>query len=826
MQNGNNKQLIYSLFESLRNSLNKDLITMRNVRIYVLFGILVVTFIIYFGSLSNDFANYDDNYLIVNNKDIRVINAETLGRMFSYQYYGHYYPLTMLSFALEYHFAGLSPVTYHYTNLILHLLNIILVFYLFYLITDRNDISFIISALFAVHPMQVESVAWLGARCSVLYAFFFLSSLVSYIQYLRKDRKTILFIICTLLFIMALMSKSSAIVLPLILLLIDYYFSRKLSIRLVIEKVILLGFSVLWGILALLSAKIIGSIEMSSQYYSIVNKILIVIYSYIFYIAKFFVPVHLSCIHYNPVLTDGWLPLEYYLAPAGIFIILALLIFFKKFRKDMIFSILLYSITIGLVIRIIPIGGTVVCERYFYLPSLGIAFIIAALFKRIIDSKVEKIKRIWPVLFLLFVPVLIVFSIATHNRSKVWANGLTLFSDVIEKYPERGYGYYCRGNVRVALDKLSDALPDFNKALMIEEAWDYYLSRGNTLSLLGRHDDALHDYNRALEIYPTNFEINKSRGTAYANLKMYDKALEDFSLVIEKQHNNFEAYYNRGIIYSRMKNYFSAIKDYSKAIELKNDFKDAYFNRGNSKKKMGDMQGACADWIKAMELGEEKAKINLARNCIEKKDTSQTTNSSLSSFQEINNKTEQPADKRIVAVNKQDNTVIISDKKSGQKNKVKVIVTTENGKDVKKIIRYNDKGMLVEQGVINDKGDYDGKVEWYFDSGNPKISGNYKGIIPYGKWMEFYENGITKAEYTYKEGKKDGVYKYYHPNGNLWTERVYKEGKLWEVISNYLLNGGVKNPGTLKAGTGEINIYDEKGNLISKEVYENGDRVR
>ncbi|MGB0932463.1 MAG: hypothetical protein ACPGVB_16895, partial [Chitinophagales bacterium] len=179
--------------------------------------VLLLTFVVFFPSLQNGFVNYDDTVYVYENPYIQSLSSENLHQIFTKPMAHNYHPLTMLSLAVNYHFSELNPFGYHLTNLLLHLANVFWVFWLvFWLSGKRIEMSVIVSLLFGIHPMHVESVAWIAERKDVLYAFFFLPALIAYIRYI-KTRKWSFLVASLLLFTFSLFSKPAAIILPLLL---------------------------------------------------------------------------------------------------------------------------------------------------------------------------------------------------------------------------------------------------------------------------------------------------------------------------------------------------------------------------------------------------------------------------------------------------------------------------------------------------------------------------------------------------------------------------------------------------------------------------------
>ena len=190
--------------------------------------IVIITFIVFFPSFKCGFTNWDDEDYVTKNSLV-VSNFIHVKEIFKTPVLLNYHPITMLTFALNYQFGKLNPVGYHLWNVLLHVLNTILVFVFIFIFTKRNLLMATIVALFfGIHPMHVESVAWVSERKDVLYVFFFLAALISYLYYKEKG-KPIWYSITLLLFILSCLSKAMAVVFPFVLILIDYYTADSIS---------------------------------------------------------------------------------------------------------------------------------------------------------------------------------------------------------------------------------------------------------------------------------------------------------------------------------------------------------------------------------------------------------------------------------------------------------------------------------------------------------------------------------------------------------------------------------------------------------------------
>jgi protein O-mannosyl-transferase len=665
-------------FSNLTTDINTDKLLNNYLQYLILSGIMVLTIIIYSGTFKNEFT-WDDEGQVEKNIDIKNLNAENVLKIFSSNYIGMYQPFPTLTFAVEYKFFGLNPGAYHITNLIFHLLNIILVYLLFLKLTKRYDISYLAAILFAIHPMNSESVSWVSCRSNLIYSLFYLGSLIFYLRYIQnkyqdtsikteenlkyevitkmsEENKYLAFsfnknyLFSLLLFILSLLSKPMAVTLPVILILSDYYINsskfKVQSLKYWLDKIPFFILALGFGIIALISEKITNSNTNSLIHYSLFNRFFILIYSLSFYIVNLVAPLKLSAIHPSPEIEQGFLPLKYYLSPLLIILITFIIFVTKKTRKEMIFGTLFFLITISVTLIAGKVRYSEVAERYTYISYLGLFFILAQ------SVNLFKFVNLWLkiIKYFIIILILILFSILTYNRNKVWQNNISLFDDVIEKYPRavialnnRGlakyhlkdyYGaiqdndkaleinpkeasvYVERGNSKKALGDYKGAIQDYNKAIEINPRYGKaYYNRGYLKASSGDMQGAINDFNRAIEINPKDEDAYNNRGNAIASLGDMRRAINDFNRAIEISSQNAEPYNNRGNAKYFLRDVKGAIEDYNKVIELNPQYGDAYNNRGMAKFQSGDKVGACSDWRKAVEFGKRNAFEMMKRYC-------------------------------------------------------------------------------------------------------------------------------------------------------------------------------------------------------------------
>jgi tetratricopeptide (TPR) repeat protein len=479
------------------------------VRLILIVAVLLITVGIYLPSLKNGFVNWDDNQNVYQNDYIKAINHDNLKVYFTKPLIGMYTPLVYISFAVDYQIAQLDPFYYHLTNLLLHVLNVLLIWLIILALTNRVEIALVCALLFAIHPMNVGGVAPVSVRGSLLYSFFYLLAYLSYLLYLIK-RKWLFLLLALVFFSLSLLSKSAAVVLPLLMLATDFYLKRRDYLRMILEKIPLLGISLIFGIITIYFRADAGHLW-NSYDFTVIQRFFLVSHTILFYLFKLILPLNLSAYYPYPEMSSGSLPWDYYAAPVLILILMLMILKSGSYKRHLIFGSAIFFIQIGLVLKIIPLGDEIACDRYAYLPFIGIYFMIGLFISRLI----EKRGKIVIVFTLAVLSVWMIWlGILSENRIKVWNNSIVLYNDVLSKYPKVAIVYYDRGIAKLEKADVDGALSDFSKAISInpylDDAWIY---RGNIRAARKDFQAALSDLNKAIQLKPGKALAYVNRGS-------------------------------------------------------------------------------------------------------------------------------------------------------------------------------------------------------------------------------------------------------------------------------------------------------------------------
>jgi len=523
--------------------------------------VFVITFISFFPSLKNGFVNFDDHQYVTENRMIMDLSWGNIKTIFKTFYMGHYHPLTLLSYGLEYQSFQLNPSGYHTTNLILHLSNSLLVFWLIGLLRGSLLTSFIVALLFGIHPLHVESVAWISERKDVLYSFFFLGSMISYL-YFRRARRTMYYYLSLFLFILSLLSKSMAVTLPLVLFLCDYLQNQKLDKKPLIEKIPFLFIALVFGIIALFAQGPSRTVGQNTSL-SFFENIFIFSNVLVSYLSKLFLPIKLSAL-YSPLneISRPW----QYVHLSSIVGFLTVGIILGKYNKKVTIGTLLSFITI---LPVLPLK--IVADRYTYIPSLGIFLIIGEGFSWLYDWKIEYSKIVKTFLFIVLIGVIGALSFLTWERCRVWKDSISLWNDVLRNNPNILIAYIDRGTAFLNKREYDRAISDYNWALGMnpsdEKVSSVYNNRGNAYAGKGLYDQALSDFSKALEMNPKYEVAYSNRGNTYYAKRLYEQAISDFNKALEINPNYAEAYFNKALALEDIGRTREAIEAYNKFIE-------------------------------------------------------------------------------------------------------------------------------------------------------------------------------------------------------------------------------------------------------------------
>lgn len=538
----------------------------RKIRVLVLLIVLVgVTAVDHWQALRGDFSNLDDPEIILNNRSIRGLSAQHIKEMFSKSYagLGGYTPLVLLSYAIEYDLFGLRPHPFHATNLILHIVNVLLIFWLMTLVTGGLGISFVTALFFAIHPVHVEPIAWIQGRKDLLFSFFYLSGLLAYIGYIRRTRQRAFYLAAIVLFGFSLFSKVTAMSFPLVILLLEKHFAGRVDRPALVRTA---PFWMLSGTFLLLS--FLSHQSMIAQTYgqnpSFWRSLSAFFYAFPFYAGKILAPLKLFPGYQNEIGHD---PIQAVISFAA-FAVLTALSFFAYRRKPAL-------VTFGVGFAILTLLPTLPFhffgqpyeDRYLYLPLAGVLVGLAGLLPEDIFTIRPRSRGLLPVGSALLVTAS-VLAAASSRQVSFWHDSLSLWSHVVRADPRSIVGY-------------------FNRARALDEA--------------GQREAALEDYREAHRLAPNNLWVSLSIAGIHFKQRAFDQALREINELIERDPLFYDGYMSRGRFWSYVKEPDKAVVDFSLALAINKTY-EAYTYRAQAYIDLQEVDLALADLRQAYRI--------------------------------------------------------------------------------------------------------------------------------------------------------------------------------------------------------------------------------
>jgi hypothetical protein len=550
--------------------------------VLICLALAIITVITFWSLKDCGFITLDDNVYVYENIYVQSgLNWNSIIQAFSSklaELSGFWHPVTWLSLMVDYQIFGLNPHGYHLVNLLFHILNTILLFLIFHRMTKSLWPSAFVAALFAIHPLHVESVAWIAERKDVLSTFFWMLTMGAYSYYVEHPGfRRYLFVL--LFFVLGLMAKTMLITLPFVLLLLDYWplqrfqevkpdqkvqteafklltsdkqkkkskkkqaveeilevkkpadpeYKWSLIYPLLWEKIPFFVPAILSGVVTYIAEQKVGAVK-SFEAFPLGVRVGNAFISYMAYIGKMIWPSNLAFFYPHP---GGGLPWQVF---GSVLLLIAITVaVFKMTKRSSYLATgwLWYTSTLVPVIGIVQIGSFAMADRYTYIPLIGLFIMVA--------WGVPDLLKKWnyrkEILLASSALSILCLSIITWTQVGYWQNSITL----------------CDHTLKVT---------DYN--------WLAYNSRGIAYKNLGNYRQAIEDYDRAIEINPGFAEGYSNRGNAYNEFGNYRQAIEDYGRAIEIKPDFAEAHYNRACVYLNQSDNISGCRDARKACELGN----------------------------------------------------------------------------------------------------------------------------------------------------------------------------------------------------------------------------------------------------------------
>lgn len=593
----------------------------RPARPVVIAGLVaaLVTLLLYLLTLNNGFVNWDDNLYVFENRILLSPSLWTIKWFFTAVVAYNWHPLTLLSFALDSVLWGLDAWGLHLTNALLHSANTFLVCSITAILARRASgeeaiskktlITALLSALlFGLHPVHVESVAWISERKDVLYAFFFLLSILSYLKYSyvsAKGTARAYYLLSIVFFTLSLMSKPMAVSLPIVLLIIDYYPLKRLSLKGLAEKIPFFALAIGASIVTIFSQ---AEALTPNATYTLYTRILVAVRAGAFYLYKLIIPTRLAPMYPYPD-DIGLLNPEVAISIAIVTAITAICLYMAKRRPLFITLWLFYLVTLAPVIGIVKVGEQAAADRYLYLPALA-PFIIAALISGSLYAGAVKKARRGALFLIIIISASIIFALGAKSIAQIniWKNSETLWTHQKRLYPDHPLAYNNLGSLYFASGNMEEAIVRYREALKINP--DYIKARNNlasALTRLGRFDEASREYALILGKDTTNTLVLINIGINHAEQGRFNKAIDYYKRAIELNPLDPYAYYNLAIAYTGLGDSREAKSAYQSAIELNPKDANAKNNLANLFFSENKIERAQALYLEAVKIDPKHA---------------------------------------------------------------------------------------------------------------------------------------------------------------------------------------------------------------------------
>jgi len=567
----------------------------------------VFSIIVYLTALSNDFVEWDDNRYVYDNPDLGKWNWEGWKYLLGKYVMGNWHPLTMISLSIDKLIFDLNPAGFHATNILLHGINSALLYLLFIRLTKNSFVSVVASTLFAVHPLHVESVAWISERKDVLYTCGTLGSLIYWHQWIKTSRQQY-WLISLVLFFLACTAKAQAVIMPVAALLITAWEKpntlKEVKSLLPIAPYFVL--SLIIGMVAIDAQTEGGNVRIFREY-TWLDQLLIALYGLFLYLAKTIAPIAQSAYYPYPLKENGSLPGLYFIVPFILLALSGLILYFSRKNKIIWFGMGFFLIAILPVLQIMPVGETMISERYYYLPSAGLFLVLAWLIAQIpIPSKVQ---------MLLASALVLASGYLCHQRVNIWNNTYSLFLNVMHQHENVPVAYNNIANQFTKDKKYKLAIPLYKKALSIRPKYAIgWHNLGNNYTHLGKYPQALKSFKEYLTIRPDDEVVFKKIGTVYSKMGSESAAANNLAdaekyliLAIEHDPDLAECYVNLGNIAAMKQDFVTAENRYNSALILNPENSGTWFNLGLMRLQSGKDQEGVEAIRKAAGLGHAQA---------------------------------------------------------------------------------------------------------------------------------------------------------------------------------------------------------------------------
>ncbi len=556
-------------------------------------------------TLQHDFVNYDDTlYLLDNRANVgEGLTASSIGWAFRTNYGSMWGPMTWLSHLLDCHVYGFRPWGHHLTNVLLHSLATISLFWVFWRMTGNLWPSALVAALFAIHPLHVETVAWIAERKGVLSGLFFVLTLAAYVRFVRWPFSWASYLLVIAMFVLGLMSKPVLVTLPFLLLLLDYWPLGRMSPgcfpRLIVEKLPMLALAVAACVAAPLTQ---GAAVASVGQVPIVQRIGDALVAYVIYLGQFLWPANLSPIYLRPQQCP---PLWQTLGAAAILLTISAAAIARRRTWPWFFVGWFWFVgTLVPMIGLVPLGTHFMADRYTYVTQIGLYVAVAWGVARTMSSW-SRLRWLLPVASLLVVGILMG---CAWRQTGYWRDSESLWRRTLASTSDNPVAQHNLGQCLADRGRIDEAIGYYRTALEIMPDFsDAHYSLGVALEKRGEIDEAITHYQQAVSISPGLMQAQNNLGVALAKGGRIDEAIVHYRQALKTSPDYAEAHSNLAAALAKRGQTNEAMDHFREAVRLKPDYAQGHYNLGIVLVKRGMLDEAAEQFQEALRINPDYA---------------------------------------------------------------------------------------------------------------------------------------------------------------------------------------------------------------------------
>jgi tetratricopeptide (TPR) repeat protein len=564
----------------------------------VCFFLVAITWLVFGQTIRYDFVNYDDNdYVYANPAITSGLTLHGIIHAFSGRHARNWHPLTTLSHMLDCQLWGVRAGGHHFTNIVLHTIAVVLLFLVLKQMTGAIWQSAFVAALFAIHPLHVESVAWISERKDVLSAVFFMLTLGAYVRYVRSPSIG-RYLTMSILFALGLMSKPMLVTLPFILLLLDYWPLKGFAVRsstkrLILEKIPLLALSAAGGFITLwVQQSSVARTEELPLIWRVANGLV----TYATYLRQMIWPMGLAVFYPHP---GDQLPVwEIGLGIVLLGLVSAGAIALRRKRPYLVTGWFWYLVMLLPVAGLIQVGSQAHADRYTYLPQIGLYLLLAW---AITDALASQLQR--RILAVTASVAVIALAWCAHVQASYWRNGESLWGHALAVTSGNFMAHDGLGEYLGNRGRLDEAIDQFQKALNIAPGYpEIETNLILALTRKGRTDEAITHLQALLKEYPNDAQAQYNLGNALRKKGDSQGAIAAYEKALSIQVRYPAAHYNLGIALDQNGQIDEAIAHYQEAVQEQPNYPEAYYLLGNDllqKARVDDAIGAYEQALKS-----------------------------------------------------------------------------------------------------------------------------------------------------------------------------------------------------------------------------------